>query len=77
MDRDALIAAASETGAIATAEDHFVLGGLGGLVATTLANAKPVPVEYVGMHDRYGTSGTWEQLLEHFGLTAAAIADAA
>jgi transketolase len=77
MDRDALLAAAKETGAIVTAEDHFVLGGLGGLVATTLANATPVPIEYVGMHDRYGTSGTWEQLLEHFGLTPAAIAEAA
>jgi transketolase len=77
MDRDTLLAAAAETGAIVTAEDHFVLGGLGSLVATVLLEEKPVPVEYVGMRDRYGTSGTWEQLLEHFGLTAAAIADAA
>jgi transketolase len=77
MDRAALLAAATETGAIVTAEDHFVLGGLGSLVAATLAEERPVPVEYVGMRDRYGTSGTWEQLLEHFGLTPAAIADAA
>jgi transketolase len=77
MDRDALAAAASDTGAIVTAEDHFVLGGLGSLVATTLAEERPVPVEYVGMRDRYGTSGTWEQLLEHFGLTPKAIAEAA
>ena len=77
MDREALIAAASETGAIVTAEDHFVLGGLGSLVATTLAEERPVPVEYVGMRDRYGTSGTWEQLLEHFNLTPKAIAQAA
>src|SRR6266571_8572427 len=48
MDKDALIAAAVETGAIVTAEDHFVLGGLGSLVATTLANERPVPIEYVG-----------------------------
>jgi len=77
MDRDALLAAARETGAIVTAEDHFVHGGLGGLVAETLAEEEPVPIAYVGMRDRYGTSGTWEQLLEHFGLTPAAIADAA
>jgi transketolase len=77
MDRDALLAAANETGAIVTAEDHFVFGGLGGLVAAALAEAHPVPVEYVGMRDRYGTSGTWEELLEHFDLTPAAIADAA
>lgn len=77
MDRDAALAAASETGAIVTAEDHFVLGGLGSLVAMTLAEERPCPIEYVGMRDRYGTSGTWEQLLEHFHLTPAAIADAA
>jgi transketolase len=77
MDKDALLSAARETGAIVTAEDHFVLGGLGSLVAATLAEERPVPIEYVGMRDRYGTSGTWEELLEHFGLTPAAIADAA
>jgi transketolase len=77
MDTDALFAAAAETGAIVTAEDHFVLGGLGSLVAATLAEERPVPIEYVGMRDRYGTSGTWEELLDYFGLTPAAIADAA
>jgi transketolase len=77
MDRDALLTAARETGAIVTAEDHFVHGGLGGLVAETLAEAQPVPVAYVGMRDRYGTSGTADELLEYFGLTPAAIADAA
>lgn len=77
MDKDAVLAAAAETGAIVTAEDHFVLGGLGGLVATVLAEERPCPVEYVGMKDRYGTSGTWDQLLEYFNLTPAAIADAA
>jgi transketolase len=77
MDKDAVLAAARETGAIVTAEDHFVLGGLGGLVATVLAEERPCPIEYVGMKDRYGTSGTWEQLLEYFNLTPAATADAA
>lgn len=77
IDEPALIAAATETGAIVTAEDHFVLGGLGSLVAYTLAEKRPTPIAYVGMRDRYGTSGTWEQLLEHFGLTPAAIAQAA
>jgi transketolase len=77
MDRDALLAAARETGAIVTVEDHFVHGGLGGLVAQTLAEEHPVPIAYVGMRDRYGTSGTWDELLAHFGLTPKAIADAA
>jgi transketolase len=77
MDEDALLAAAAETGAIVTAEDHFVLGGLGSLVAYALAERRPTPMAYVGMRDRYGTSGTWDQLLEHFGLTPGAIAQAA
>jgi transketolase len=76
-DRQALLAAAAETGAIVTAEDHFVTGGLGSLVAQVLAEERPAPVASVGMRDRYGTSGTWEQLLEHFGLTPEAIARAA
>lgn len=77
MDKKAVLAAAAETGAIVTAEDHFVLGGLGSLVAMMLAEERPCPIEYVGMRDRYGTSGTWEQLLEYFNLTPAAIAEAA
>ena len=77
MDREALFSAAAETGAIVTAEDHFIHGGLGSLVAGALAEEQPVPAAFVGMRDRYGTSGTWEQLLEHFELTPDAIARAA
>lgn len=77
FDRDALLAAANETGAIVTAEDHFVHGGLGSLVAGALAEARPTPIEFVGMRDRYGTSGTSDGVLEYFNLTAEAIAAAA
>ena len=77
IDREALLGAARETGAIVTAEDHFVHGGLSGLVAETLAEENPVPLAFIGMRDRYGTSGTWEELLEYFGLTPQAIAEAA
>jgi transketolase len=76
FDREALLAAARETGAIVTAEDHFIQGGLGGLVSQALAAEQPTPVEFVGM-EGYGTSGTWKQLLEHFDLTPEAIARAA
>lgn len=76
-DEAALVAAAAETGAIVTAEDHFVHGGLGSLVALVLAEKRPAPVECVGMRDRYGTSGTWKELLEFFNLTPEAIAKAA
>jgi len=77
LDRDALLLAARETGGIVTTEDHFVHGGLSSIVAETLAGAHPVPLAYVGMRDRYGTSGTWEELLEYFNLTPEAISDAA
>jgi transketolase len=77
MDRDALFRAAAETGAIVTAEDHFVFGGLGSIVSQALAEERPVPVAFVGMRDRYGTSGTWQELLQHFNLTPEAIAQAA
>lgn len=77
LDEDALLAAAADTGAIVTAEDHFVVGGVGSLVSQVLAEKRPAPVEFVGMRDRYGTSGTWQQLLEYFNLTPDAIAKAA
>jgi transketolase len=72
-----MLAAATETGAIVTAEDHQIHGGLGSLVAQTVARHRPVPIAFLGMQDRYGTSGRWDELLEHFHLTPQAIAEAA
>lgn len=77
MDREAVLAAAVETGAVVTAEDHFVHGGLASLVAGVLAEERPTPMAFIGMRDRYGTSGTWQELLQYFGLTPEAIARAA
>ena len=77
LDREAIVAAADETGAIVTAEDHFVHGGLGSLVAGVVAEEHPVPIEFVGMRDRYGTSGTSEQVLAFFNLTPEAVAESA
>jgi transketolase len=76
IDREAVVAAARETGAVVTAEEHQTTGGLGTAVARVLAETLPVPVEFVGV-DRYGTSGKWDELLEYFGLTPAHIAQAA
>lgn len=76
VDREAIIAAATETGAIVTAEEHQTTGGLGTAVARVLAQSAPVPVEFVGV-DRYGTTGKWDQLLEYFELTPARVAQAA
>ena len=76
LDEEAVIAAASETGAIVTAEDHFIHGGLGGIVAELLARKRPTPMAMVGM-DSYGTSGRWDELVEHFRLTPARLVEEA
>jgi transketolase len=77
LDRDAIVAAAQETGAIVTAEEHLVHCGLGSMVAQVLAGVQPVPMGFVGVQDRYAESGRWDQLLEKYGLTANAIAQEA
>ena len=77
IDTELLVSAAEKTGAIVTAEEHSVIGGLGAAVAETLSERKPVPVLRVGVKDTYGRSGTVPALLEAYGLTASAIADSA
>ena len=66
-----------ETGAIVTAEDHNIHGGLGGAVAEALAQTRPCPIEFVGVRDTFGASGEPEELAQHFGISAPFIADAA
>ncbi|MCJ7457163.1 transketolase family protein [Candidatus Bathyarchaeota archaeon] len=68
---------AGVTGAIVTVEDHNILGGLGSTVAEIVCRDKPVPIEMVGIHDRFGESGDLRELMEIHGLTAHHIADAA
>lgn len=68
IDRTTLIAAAKETGAIVTAEEHTVVGGLGSAVAEVLVQAHPVPMRFVGVADRFGTSGDPAVLLKAFHL---------
>lgn len=67
IDRDLLVTAARATGAVVTAEEHQVAGGMGSAVAEVLAQACPVPMEFVGIHDRFGESGTPDELLTAFG----------
>jgi transketolase len=70
LDGEILLRAARETGAIVTAEEHSVVGGLGGAVAEFLGEHCPVPMKRVGVKDRFGTSGKGDELLKYFGLTA-------
>ena len=77
IDENLLILAAEETGAIVTAEDHSVLGGLGGAVAEVLAQHKPCPIEFIGVRDVFGESGEPEELSQKYGLTSGYIVQAA
>lgn len=70
LDKDIVIKAAQETGVIVTAEEHSVIGGLGGAVAETVTESCPVPVIKVGVNDVFGHSGPAVDLLKEFGLCA-------
>ncbi len=77
LDADAVLLAARETGAIVTAEEHTVIGGLGEAVAGLACENCPVPVVKVGLKDRYGIIGPEEGVKRLLGLTAEAICEAA
>ena len=77
IDKDILIKAAKETGAIVTAEEHNISGGLGSAVAEVICQNAPCPVKMVAVQEKYGTSGTPAELLVKYGLTAEAIAEKA
>jgi transketolase len=70
LDKEAVATAARECGAIVTAEEHLLDGGLGSQVARALAETVPAPVEFVGIRNTYAESGTPDQLMEKYGLTA-------
>ena len=77
IDKDAIVKAAQETGAILTAEEHNVLGGLGSAVAEVVVQEAPVPMAFVGVQDSFGESGTPKELMAKYGLTAKDIVAAA
>ena len=78
IDKDIILQAAAETGAIVTAEEHNVIGGLGSAVAEVLVESgKPVPMLRVGVEDTFGRSGPALELLEMYGLTAPHIVEKA
>lgn len=69
LDKETVLQAAEETGAVVTAEEHQVTGGLGGAVAELVSQNFPVPLKIIGIEDRFGESGEPNELLEKFGLT--------
>ena len=77
FDEKTVLAAAKRCGAVVTAEEHQLAGGLGSAVAEVLARKLPVPIEFVAVQDRFGQSGKSEELLVAYGLTAQNIVSAA
>ncbi len=77
LDTEAVVTLAKECGAVVTVEEHQIVGGLGSAVAETLSQTCPTPIEYIGVHDMFGQSGTPKELLEHYGMTESHIATAA
>ena len=73
IDKDTILKAAEECGAIVTVEEHQINGGLGGAVAEVISQNFPVPVKIIGMEDTFGESGPPAELLKKYGLTTDAI----
>jgi transketolase len=77
LDYDAVLASVKKTGAVVTAEEHFIAGGLGELISGFLAGHYLAPVEYVAIADKFGQSGTPDELMKAYGLDAEHIVAAA
>ena len=77
LDNDLIDKMAKECGAIVTAEDHSIIGGLGGAVAECVVSMNPVPIERIGVQDRFGESGGSDELLQLLGMKAVDIVIAA
>ena len=77
LDAELVVRVARQCGAVVTAEEHSVIGGLGAAVAAVLGEEYPVPLRRVGIRDRFGQSGRPEELMAEYGLTAATVMRAA
>lgn len=76
LDEEAILASVRKTRCVVTAEEHQISGGMGESIAQALARRLPVPMEFVGVSDRFGQSGKPEELLDKYGMSAAHVADA-
>lgn len=77
IDTEAVIQSVRKTKCAVTAEEHQIVGGLGSAIMKVIAEHQPIPVEFVGMHDKFGESGTPDQLLEKYGMSTQHVVDAA
>jgi len=76
IDEQAIVSAARKCGAMVTVEEHQINGGLGSAVSEVLSRNWPVPIEYIGMPNSFGESGSPEELLEKYGMKAKHIVEA-
>lgn len=76
IDVDAVLNIAKTCGAVVTVEEHQIIGGLGGAVAEVLVQSCLVPQEFIGVRDKFGQSGTPDELLEHYGMSESHIKEA-
>lgn len=76
LDIKTVVEQAKKAGAVVSIEEHQINGGFGSLLAETLSQHEPVPQEFIGVHDRFGQSGTTEELYNEYGLTVADICEA-
>lgn len=77
LDTALILKAAAETGALVTAEEHSILGGLGSAVTETVSGEHPVPIIRVGINDQFCETGPYEALLDRYGMAVADIVSAA
>lgn len=77
IDAEMIVAVARETGAVVTVEEHQIAGGCGSAIVEVLAQQCPTPVEFIGVHNQFGQSGSPAELLEHYGIDASHILEAA
>ncbi|TSC77616.1 MAG: transketolase C-terminal domain protein [Parcubacteria group bacterium Gr01-1014_24] len=76
IDVNAIVTLAKETKGIVTVEEHQIMGGMGSAVAEILAQNYPVPMEFIGVQDKFGQSGTPDELVEHYGMGKDSIKEA-
>ena len=77
IDTKAIVDSVKKTGAVVTVEEHQVAGGMGSAVAEVLASKLPAPIEFIGVHDQFGQSGTPAELIEHYRIGVSHIVAAA
>ena len=76
IDAEAIISLGKTSGAIVTVEEHQIIGGLGSAVSEVLSQNFPVPIEFIGVSDKFGQSGKQDELLEHYGMAESDILSA-